>query len=146
MKTQTYLLGALFFVLTLSLACSGGEGEPSAQDLAFENLSGSWDISQGGSIIIDGNNATANFVGFALSFDETGYNTLNAGELFSATGTWTWADEEAQQIDLDDGKRVTIESLTESEFVFSFQFSGAGGQANLEESISGSYTITVNKP
>ena len=145
MKTQTYILATLFLVLTLGLACNGVDGEPSAQELAFEKLSGSWDISQGGSIVIDGHDASANFEGFALSFTETGYNTLNAGELFSATGTWTWADEEAQMIDLDDGKLVTIVSLTETEFVFSFQFSGAGGQVNLEESIAGSYTITVNQ-
>ena len=145
MKTKTYILVSILFTLITGLACNGGDDEPTAQELAFEMLSGSWDMSQGGSIIIDGNDASANFVGFALSFTNGGYTTLNAGELFDATGTWTWVDQDAQQLDLDDGKRVTIVSLTETEFVFSFQFSGAGGQANLEESIAGSYTITVNQ-
>ena len=132
--------------IMLSLACGGDESDPTAQELAFERLSGSWDMSQGGLIIIDGNDATANFIGFGLSFTDGGYNTTNAGELFSATGIWSWADEEAQMINLDDGKLVTIQSLTETEFVFSFQFSGTGGEANHADGIAGSYTITVNKP
>ena len=132
--------------IMLSLACGGDESDPTAQELAFERLSGSWDMSQGGLIIIDGNDATANFIGFGLSFTDGGYNTTNAGELFSATGTWSWADEEAQMISLDDGKLVTIQSLTETELVFNFQFSGTGGEANHADGIAGGYTITVNKP
>lgn len=133
-------------LLALLLACSGKDSEPTAQDLAFEKLSGSWDISQGGSIVIDGQDASLNFVGFSLSFTDGGYTTTNAGDLFSATGTWSWADEDAQMIDLDDGKLVTFISLTETEFVFSFQSNGQGGTANSEEGIAGSYVITVLKP
>ena len=143
-KTPIYIISVL--MLMLGLACDGGDAEPSLQELAFEKLSGSWDISQGGGIMIDGQDGSLNFQGFSLSFTDGGYNTTNAGELFSALGTWSWVDEEAQLIDLDDGKRLTIISLTETELVFSFQFSGQGGQANHGESIAGNYVVTVNQP
>ena len=145
-KSQTYIITLLTITLTLGLSCGGGDDDPSAQELAFEMLSGSWDISQGGSIVIDGQDGSLNFQGFSLSFTDGGYTTTNAGELFGALGTWEWVDEEAQLIDLDDGKRLTLVSLTDTELVFSFQFDGQGGQANHSDSIAGSYTITVNQP
>ncbi len=86
-----------------------------------------------------------NYPGFNLSFTDGAYNTSNAGDLFKAIGTWDWSDEDAQGILLDDGKLITIVDLTENRFVFSFQFSGSGGQANLIDGTSGNYVITVNK-
>ena len=145
-KVQIILIAVFTITLTLGMSCGGGDDDPSLQELAFEKLSGSWDISQGGSIMIDGQDGSLNFQGFSLSFTDGGYNTTNAGELFNALGTWEWVDDEAQLIDLDDGKRLTIVSLTETELVFSFQFNGQGGQANHGESIAGSYIITVNQP
>ncbi|MCE7990428.1 MAG: hypothetical protein HEP71_00555 [Roseivirga sp.] len=135
----------LFILGIISAMACGGEEDPSAQQLAFEKLAGSWDISEGGSIIIDGQDATANFTGFAFSFTNAGYTTTNAGDMFRASGTWEWADEEARQLSIDDGKIITIVTLTESLFVFSFTSDGNAGTANHGEGIAGNYTITVNK-
>jgi len=145
MKTRhLYTLLVLLFVV--GLACSPDDNaEPTAQELAFEILSGSWDLTQGGSIVVDGQDLSLNYPGFGLSFTNGGYGTTNAEDLFNASGTWTWADDEAQMITLDDGKQITIRSLNETEFVFSFSFSGSGGQANLVDGIAGSYVISVNK-
>lgn len=148
MKKQTgylYLLGlALSCVVTLVLAC-GGDEDPTAQELAFEKLSGSWDLTQGGSIIIDGQDATANFTGFALSFTDGAYTTTNAGDMFRASGTWEWVDEEARQLSIDDGKTITIVELTENLLVFSFTSDGNAGTANHGEGIAGNYTININQ-
>jgi hypothetical protein len=143
MKTKYISTYTLLFVLFIVSALScGGDDDPTLQDLAFEKLSGSWDLSQGGAMIIDGQDASANFVGFAFSFTDGGYTTTNAGDLFRATGTWEWADEAAQQLNIDDGKVLTIQELTETQFVFSFTTNGVGGAAN---GIAGNYTITVNQ-
>jgi hypothetical protein len=149
---KTYLLTkgkCLMMLLPILLLASCNGDDPqglTAQELAFEKLSGTWDISQGGGIVVDGQNVSLNFAGFSLSFTDGGYNTNNAGDLFMAVGSWTWADSEARQLSLDDGKQVTIVTLTEQQFVFRFSFTGTGGEANHGEGISGSYTITVNKP
>ncbi len=134
----------VILVLSIGLSCGGDDAPPSAQEMAFERLSGSWDLTQGGSIVVDGVDASLNFPGFSLSFTDGGYNTTNAGDLFKASGTWDWADQDAQRISLDDGKLVTIITLTEESFVFTFEF-GGGGQANLVNGTSGNYTISVNK-
>ncbi len=140
-KTITFL----FTLGILSAMSCGSEEDPSAQQLAFEKLAGSWDISQGGSIVIDGQDATANFTGFAFSFTDGGYTTTNAGDMFRASGTWEWVNEEAQELSIDDGKTITIITLTETLFVFSFTSDGNAGTANHGEGIAGNYTITVNK-
>ena len=57
----------------------------------------------------------------------------------------TWLDDTAGTITLDDNKAITIVTLTESQFVFSFSFAGTGGTPNGIDGIAGNYTITVNK-
>ncbi len=141
--THLYLL--LMSILVIVFASCGGDDDPTAQQLAFEKLSGSWDLSQGGSIIIDGQNATANFTGFTFSFTDGAYTTTNSGDMFRASGTWEWTDEEAQQLSIDDGKTITIVTLTETLFVFTFTSDGNAGTANHGEGIAGNYTITVNQ-
>ncbi len=139
---RTRYLKLVFGIIGLFLVSCTDELILSDIELAFEKLEGSWDMSQGGSIIIDGINATPNFEGFGVSFTDGGYQTTNAGDLFRASGTWQWEDETAQRILVDDRKQVTIIRLTEEEFVFSFTFSGTGGIAN---GIAGSYTISLNQ-
>ncbi len=135
----------LMLVFIVFATACGGDDDPTAQQLAFEKLSGSWDLSQGGSIIIDGQDATANFTGFAFTFTDGTYTTTNAGNMFRASGTWEWTDEEAQQLSVDDGKTITIVTLTETLFVFTFTSDGNPGAANHGEGIAGNYTITVNQ-
>ncbi len=135
----------LMLVFIVFATACGGDDDPTAQQLAFEKLSGSWDLSQGGSIIIDGQDATANFTGFAFTFTDGTYTTTNAGDMFRASGTWEWTDEEAQQLLVDDGKTITIVTLTETLFVFTFTSDGNPGAANHGEGIAGNYTITVNQ-
>ena len=69
------------------------------------------------------------------------YTTTNAGDLFKASGTWEWAGESAEVVNLDDGKVVNINSLTTSKFVFSFTKSDGPVRAGL----AGNYVITVEK-
>ncbi|MCE7996432.1 MAG: hypothetical protein HEP71_30925 [Roseivirga sp.] len=144
MKRIKYIYSVVLIISLLGLSC-GGDEDPTAQELAFEKLSGSWNLGNGGSIMIDGQDASANFAGFSFSFTDGTYSTSNAGDMFRATGTWTWADEEAQRISVDDGKSITIVTLTEQQFVFTFTSDGTGGVANTGEGIAGNYTITVNK-
>ncbi len=144
-KQPTSVYTLLLSILVIVFASCSGDEDPTAQQLAFEKLSGSWDLSQGGSIVIDGQDATANFTGFAFTFTDGTYTTTNAGDMFRASGTWEWADEEAQQLSVDDGKTITIVTLTETLFVFTFTSDGNPGAANHGEGIAGNYTITVNQ-
>jgi hypothetical protein len=139
-----FLLLVLVIVLISFLSCGGGDGEtePTAQDEAFEILAGRWSLPSSGGIVVDGTDRSLNYPGFSLSFTNGGYTTNSGGDLFSATGTWEWADGTTTNvINLDDGKTINIQSLTTSQFVFSFNQSEGGTAAG----VAGNYTITVNK-
>ena len=126
-------------------SCGDGDtepDEPTAQELTFENLAGQWNLPTTNGIVVDGVDRTLNYQGFRLSFTEGGYVTTNAGDLFQASGTWEWANETTtNQILLDDGKNITIQSLTISQFNFTFIQLEGGVRAGVE----GNYAITVNK-
>ncbi|GAB5525324.1 MAG: hypothetical protein Roseis2KO_31960 [Roseivirga sp.] len=144
------LIKNLLFVMvigSLSMqSCKNDDPDgPSTLEEAYEKLSGDWSIENGGSVLLDGQNVSLNYVGISLSFADGTYQTVNAGELFDASGTWEWADDIARQITLGDGKTVTILELTETSFRFSFTFSGTGGVANGVDGTNGNYEITVVK-
>ena len=136
--TGLIILGLLF----LAFSCGpDGPVEPSLQDLTYEKLAGDWTLGQFGSIKVDGNNVSANYPGFSLSFAEGTYTTANAGDLFRASGTWQWGDASAHTVVLDDGKQVTIQSLTTTKFVFGFTNATGPTRAGL----AGEYIMTVEK-
>ncbi len=138
--TYTFIL-AMAILSMLSCSPDDGPVEPSLQELTFENLAGEWTLGQFSSIKLDGADVSANYSGFALSFEEGTYTTTNAGDLLSSSGTWEWVDTDATQVQLDDGKLVTINSLSTSKFIFSFNYSSRPLRAGVE----GNYIITVEK-
>lgn len=113
-----------------------------AQELAFEKLAGQWTLKNGeGSIKLDGADISINYPGFSISYDDGTYSTTNAGTLFRASGTWEWQDEEASLILIDDGKEVTLVDLTDTSFIFSFNYAEGSRRAGLP----GDYVIQVLK-
>jgi len=141
LKHIRYLLIAFIFVLTT--ACGNDDLSPQTeQDVAFALLAGNWTLGNSGSIMVDEQDISLNYPGFSISFTDGRYATLNGGDLFGATGTWTWDDEAAGSITLGDGKEVTIEILTETLFKFIFTLPGTGGAV---EGTAGAYVIIVEK-
>ena len=132
-------------VLMLVMVSSCGKDDPSTpdeRDLAFEKLSGSWTLGSTGEVIVDGQDVSLNYSGFSLSFTDGAYTTINAGELFNASGNWSWANEQAGEITLNGNRSIRLMSLSDSQFTFSFTFSGNGG---VRAGVSGGYEITVVK-
>lgn len=141
--THTYTLILLALAGCLLLNCGDDEpATPTAQEQAFEVLAGEWTFGTSGSITLDGQDVSLNYPGFSLSFADGTYQTQNAGDLLSATGTWQWVDEEASLILLDSGEQVTIIVLTETSFQFSFTSNGSGGEA---AGTAGSYVVSLEK-
>lgn len=133
---------AAFGVVCL-MSCGGGgddgTDEPSAQERALEDLTGTWRLA---SITVDGNDITANYPGFTFSYTEATYTTVNAKILFKASGTWSWADNTTSTLfNLDDGKSISITLLNQSEFGLAFTHTSGGSAAG----VSGNYRITMSR-
>ena len=140
---HTYTLILLALAGSLLLNCGDDEpAGPTDQDLAFEKLAGAWTFGTSGSITLDGQDVSLNYPGFSLSFTDGTYQTQNAGDLLSASGTWQWVDESAEVIVLDSGEQVTIVNLTDTNFQFSFTSDGTGGEV---AGTAGNYVVTVEK-
>jgi len=146
MKKLRNINTLLIALLVIAASCNPDDGTPlSDQEMTFAKLAGSWTLKSGSSIMLDGQNVSLNYPGFALSFSDGQYTTLNGGDLFNATGSWTWGDETAGSIALDDGKEVVIVTLTETLFKFTFTISGTGGQVNEVAGTAGNYEVIVEK-
>jgi len=138
MKKPTYKYSLFLVVLMMVSACPSDD--TTASDLAFENLSGNWTLGTTGSIEQDGEDVSLNFPGFTLSFADGTYATTSGGNLFRASGTWEWANEDGTTIILDTNEEVTILELTASLLRFSFFHAG-----NSRAGIQGSYVVEVSK-
>ncbi|MFY0591766.1 hypothetical protein [Roseivirga sp.] len=140
-KINIYMIVLFGFVMTAATGCSNDDPMVNiSQEEAFQRLSGQWGFGIDGSIAVDGTDVSANYPGFALSFSDGTYATTNGADLFDATGTWEWTDEQARSLRLNDGKEINIQTLTDNKFVFGFSLSGA-----TRSGINGNYTVTVNK-
>lgn len=141
-KSALVILLGVFFSLISFYSCENDPDiGPSLQEEVFEALAGQWSLNNGaGRIILDGSDISANYPNFSLSFNDGNYNTIGGGDLFEATGTWEWLDEEAKQLELSDGKEITIILLNEERFTFSFTQSGARAAG-----LPGTYEVSVVK-
>lgn len=120
-----------FIVLGLALqfmACndsSDGPAQTEAQRVT-ELLVGSsstgsqWSLV---SVFVDETEYTEVFDGFTMTFTESGVTTTNGTVVFESTDGWNFKDEAtAAQIVTDAGLELTIDELTETKLVFSFEF------------------------
>lgn len=136
-------LSVFILVASVIMGCSSDDPSgPTANELAFEKLAGEWTYGTSGKITLDGQNVSLNYPGFSLSFADGTYTTTNAGDLFKASGTWTWANEAAGSINLDTGDEVNILELSLTKFKFSFTHTGSRGVIN---GISGNYEVSLEK-
>jgi hypothetical protein len=107
-----------------------------AQAHVFEVLSENWGFGPTGSITLYNQEVSLNYSGVALSFTDGTYTTTNGGDLFNATGTWTY--ELVRHITLDNKGEVSILELIPG--IFEFSFTQVGGAVVAET--SGNYVIT----
>lgn len=141
MKKFNLYIAMLFALIIATSSCKSDDPMINiSQEEAFMRLAGQWAFGVNGSIVLDGTDVSANYPGFALSFANGTYTTTNSAELFSASGTWEWTDQEARSLRLDNDKSITILALTENSFIFNFSFS-----RSTRAGIAGNYTVTLNK-
>lgn len=138
-------IGALM-VLVITSCGGGGDDTPTPpeetpQEIAQALLEANWTIASGGSITLDGGDVSNRYDGFALDIDDGTFTTTNAGDLFPATGTWSWVGTTDNQVTTGNGKSITITELTSTRIVFSFQKTNG----NVAAGVPGSYIVTLTR-
>ena len=138
------LLVVLMLVFVISACGGGGDDGPSGptdQEQAQELLEGTWTLNNGGTIVLDGQNVNANYVGFTLVVGDGTFTTTNAGDLFPSTGTWQWVGQTDNQAQTGRGKALTFTTLNATTFAFSFTKTSSNAAAG----VSGNYVMTLKK-
>jgi len=159
MKTQINTLLALMIMLSASLILSCGDDDPGdPRQPVIETLTSSgWSLANGGSILFNNNDISNQYTGLTAAFsvgNTNTYTTTNSGgpngqnQLFSASGTWDWADATTtDMINLDDATKgtLTILVLSETRFQFRFRQNSNSGSAAGIEGLAGDYNITLTR-
>lgn len=107
-----------FLILMLSLvliSCGDddtGPAEPTAQERTSALLVGSPWTLQG--VTVDGLNRTSAYAGLTVTFTGSAFTSTNGRGIWPASGTWTFANEEATIINRNDGKAITIQTVNQN--------------------------------
>ncbi len=139
-STLSSLSVLIFLIATLSIQGCKEDVTPSIAEVTTKKITaGGWKIK---SVAVDGIDETDFFKNFTLQYTPTTYATTNGTEAWPSSGTWTFKDDTANIILRDDGIEITIESITDTEFVYSLTWTkttygpgrvnGLGGEHRFE--------------
>ena len=143
-KTIKYLL---LLVAILTYSCSGGDDEPTEEELIVEALAKTWGVSDGNrAVVFQGLDASRFWQDFQLSFtDNRSFTASNVPsgyeDVWPASGTFTFPDpNNANLIERNDGVMITINVVSETLVELSFTLNDQGGSVS---GTTGSYVFAL---
>lgn len=126
----------------LTLAC-GGDDSPTPEELRQQELTATWAL---GTVVNDGQDVTSQFNGFTLTItSEQTYSTNNGGNAWPAAGSFQLVSSNLEEFTRDDGVRVTITTISETNLSLTFQITEVGGSAFGSNGITGTFIFNLNK-
>ena len=144
-------LTALALTATLFVHCGGSDGEPSAEDQVLKTLTangGQWGQNSSSTVEVDGVDVTEElFDGFTITFGDKTYTTTGSSPVFPSSDTWTFKTntEGMVLIRASDDKEITINSLTDSELVFTLVWDQTTTSGGRQRSIPGPHVFSLKK-
>lgn len=140
-KPLFLLISLVCIVVALSLSgCSKDDGlSPDQQRI--KDLTTTWTL---GSVTNDNVDVTDQFTGFMLVINDTNYTTKNGGNAWSASGSYSFVENNIDHLMRDDNVQITIDSFSSSEITLSFTINqvNTGGRIN---GITGNFTFSLIK-
>ena len=125
-------------LLTFLSACK--KDDPNPTTLRIKELTSVWNVS---SVINDDVDVTSQFSGFKLTINDRTYSTINGGNPWPASGTYEINSTDLNTILRSDGTAVTIDEITATTLILSFNFSSlVGGRLS---GVTGNFTFSLNK-
>jgi hypothetical protein len=122
--------------------CKEKDPEPSEEEIVKEKLtSGTWTLQ---SVTVDNVDQTAVYQGLTINFTETTYTTTKGGQVWPASGTWSFIDDTAIAIKRDDGTEVKVEA-TDTSLKLTLTWSKTTLAPGRIESVKGLHVFTFKK-
>ena len=139
------LLSVVLLVLAVTLLDScKGDDDPSPADKNKEIISsGTWKI---GNVTVGGVDQTNLFTGFTLQFTSAGtYTSANGSPVWSASGTWSFKDKTGLLVVRDDGKEVTVNTITTTSLVLTMNWDKTTLGSGRISSVAGEHVFTFTR-
>src|SRR5882672_7768402 len=141
-RTFTAFSTLILFVSCFSFySCKENEETAPNETLALLS-SGTWHIAN---VTVDGVIRNDLFTGFTLTFSHEAYASTGGHPVWSASGTWAFANSTSSAITRDDGTVVTITSLTGTNLKLTLQCDQTTLGGGRIDSISGEYIFEFSR-
>jgi hypothetical protein len=138
------IIGVLLSVLVsiVLFSCDGKDTPiPATQRIAkILTTGGAW-ILEGATV--DGVDQLSLYQGLSVSFSETSYTTTNGGIQWPASGTWKFTDGTATVVERNDGLLITLEDVSETRAVISFDWQNTTFDQGRTKSLGGKHQFTL---
>ncbi len=159
MNSRFLPLVAFTLIFSLVVSCKEKEKpvtQKTPEQIATEALTGTgtaqWTVAGGGSVTRDGQTVTSTYATYEL-FLNAGtaktYSTKNAGELFDANGTWSFAGTNFDKFILTGTKPAATREISFTQTVttlrLEFRIPAPGARVDGTSSLSGNYTFNLVK-
>jgi hypothetical protein len=117
--------------------------EPTQKEITTALLTkGTWPLT---SIVVEGEDASALFTGFSLTFTNTGYTTTGTTPVWARSGTWSFTDDTATKFKRDDNIEVTITSVDDKTLKLTLFWDKQTTQGGRTNSIPGRHDFILTK-
>lgn len=97
------------------------------------------------SILVEGEDASSLFVGFSLTFTNTGYTTTGTSPVWARSGTWSFTDDTATKFKREDNVEVTITSVDDKTLKLTLFWDKQTTQGGRVGSLKGKHEFVLTK-
>ena len=150
MKKLGYLLSsALLLSILFTIGCKKDGGDETPEyELRLQEMATTWTATD---VQLDGDNVTDGFSGFTLTVTNAyGYSASGATrspQPWPASGTWDFDGAGTDNVNInkvirDDGLEISIDAISESSLILSFNFVEGTHDSGRTEAVSGNWTFT----
>jgi len=134
---------ALTILLFTSICLAGCEDEPTvAEKTETMLISGEWNNPI---VTVDGIDESALYQDFTIKFNSNSYTSTGGGPLWPSSGTWTFKDESAKSLILDNNKEVQINAITDANLELAIQNDNTTFKTGRVNSIKGKNVFKLSK-
>lgn len=154
MKTNKYLLSTIIPILIFTFqSCDESDPKPEIQQptnqeeftLQLSSQDDGWTTDNGGSVTLDGmNDATDEWTGFKLSFNNFNYSTVGGKDgVWPSSGTWKYAKADRTDEILRDDGVLMYANVSGSSLTLRFTISSDYSSGGRNEALGGEYTFVL---
>ena len=132
----------LFASCIIISSCSESENETQKDKTLRLLSSGTWHISQA---TFDNVDETDSFTGMYLTFSKGTYASSNGEPVWSASGLWSFTNDNAKAIVRDDDVEVTIQSISQTKLTITLQMDKTVLTGGRLHSVNGEYVFEFSR-